>query len=162
MGNLHINFEGSFDWRKMGGSVHSFRASTHGHAAAVRRAIGWLRQVAHPAAIKQDMALKAKGHDPDDGWNPKELSWFAAFEKSPGQQIPTIEGIMRSEVGGFMEGALPPGWVFAVLAFSVGEKGAMSYISNGRRADILAAVKEWVAKMEASDFGTVGEVIPDE
>lgn len=46
--------------------------------------------------------------------------------------------------------ACPPGFGFALLMFDLDSKhGRMNYVSNARRADMLRAMKEFVAKNEA-------------
>lgn len=43
----------------------------------------------------------------------------------------------------------PEGFGFALLMFDIGKPGRMNYISNARRADMLRALKEFVASSEA-------------
>lgn len=53
-----------------------------------------------------------------------------------------------------VDGELPTGYGFVVLAFQFGEaKGReMMYVSNANRQDIVKAMKEWIEKTEKS-FG---------
>jgi hypothetical protein len=41
---------------------------------------------------------------------------------------------------------------FALFVFDFGEKGNLAYVSNAQRADMIAAVKEWLEKQEAGIF----------
>lgn len=47
-----------------------------------------------------------------------------------------------------MSAEMPHGWGFALLLFSHGEHGAMTYISNLSREDVIAAVTEWLVKVK--------------
>lgn len=47
---------------------------------------------------------------------------------------------------------LPDGFGFALLAFEFNREGQLMYISNADRADIVKAMKEWIAKTETT-FG---------
>lgn len=44
----------------------------------------------------------------------------------------------------------PHGCGFALLVFDFGDKGRMNYISNGTREDMIAAMKEFIARSEGS------------
>lgn len=59
-----------------------------------------------------------------------------------------IEGILN-DMGRSIGSGLPAGWGFNLLIFSFGEKGSMFYISNAQRADMLEAMREFIAKQEA-------------
>jgi hypothetical protein len=48
--------------------------------------------------------------------------------------------------------ALPTGAGFALFVFDFGAKGNLAYVSNAKRDDMIAAVKEWLAKQEAGVF----------
>ncbi len=58
------------------------------------------------------------------------------------------------KIGKCVDGLLPNGYGFAVLAFKFGEeKGReMMYVSNSNREDIVKAMKEWIRKTE-NNFG---------
>lgn len=46
---------------------------------------------------------------------------------------------------------LPPGTGFALLAFDLGDKpGRLEYVANGRRADVIKAMREFIAKTETT------------
>lgn len=46
-------------------------------------------------------------------------------------------------------GALPEGIVFTLITYTVGEGGYSAYVSNGHRDDMIKALKETVARLEA-------------
>lgn len=46
---------------------------------------------------------------------------------------------------------------FCLLVFDFGEEGRMNYASNANRHDVVAAMKEFIAKMEGHDWGTHDE-----
>lgn len=53
------------------------------------------------------------------------------------------------EVARTIQVMLPPHTGFALLCFDFGEKqGALEYISNGQREDIVKVMKEFIAKTE--------------
>lgn len=41
---------------------------------------------------------------------------------------------------------VPPGFGFALMVFTLGEHGAMFYISNAQRADMVQAMQEFIRK----------------
>lgn len=45
---------------------------------------------------------------------------------------------------------LPPKTGIVLLAFDFGVAGGLAYISNADRDDVLAVMKEWIAREEAS------------
>lgn len=54
-----------------------------------------------------------------------------------------------NDVGKIIGSVLPPGYGFALLIFGTGESaGRMNYISNANRDDMLAALKELIARFE--------------
>lgn len=54
-----------------------------------------------------------------------------------------------NEIAGVLASALPPGTGFALLVFDLGAThGRMNYISNAERADMLVAMKAFVAADE--------------
>lgn len=50
---------------------------------------------------------------------------------------------------------LPPNTGFVLLAFDLnGKPGSkMEYISNGRREDVIQAMKEWIRNVEQRGYG---------
>ena len=57
-----------------------------------------------------------------------------------------------NSIGRLIGQSLPPGWGFALLVFPFAEgDGRMNYISNGKREDMLTALKELVERMESVD-----------
>ena len=54
-----------------------------------------------------------------------------------------------NEMAKAIEGQLPSGMGFVFCVFDFGEGGFMNYISNSERADMLKAMKEFIAKEEA-------------
>lgn len=38
---------------------------------------------------------------------------------------------------------------FVLMLFDFGDRGTLTYISNAQRADMISAVKEWLARQEA-------------
>lgn len=41
-----------------------------------------------------------------------------------------------------------PGMGIALMIFDFGDKGQLNYISNAERADVIAALKEFIARQE--------------
>lgn len=58
-----------------------------------------------------------------------------------------IERLLK-DIGASIGAALPDGFGFNLLIFNFGEGGATFYISNAQRADMLKAMKEFIAKQE--------------
>lgn len=52
---------------------------------------------------------------------------------------------------------LPPGAGFALLVFDFGPRGFMAYISNAEREDMIRALREQIARLEAGTSATKGE-----
>lgn len=54
-----------------------------------------------------------------------------------------------------VEQNIPNGYGFCLLLFPFGkgEGNRMQYISNANREDIVQAMKEWIKKTEADNFG---------
>lgn len=48
-----------------------------------------------------------------------------------------------------IEGVLPDGVVFTLITYTVGEGGYSAYVSNGHRDDMIASLKETVARLES-------------
>ncbi len=47
-----------------------------------------------------------------------------------------------------IESALPPGHGFALLIFEWGDQGNLSWISNAQRDDMIATMKDFIARHE--------------
>lgn len=62
--------------------------------------------------------------------------------------VEELEEIAR-DVGREIGEAMPPGVGFALLVFDFGSDGTISYISNARREDMIAALKALIVNMEA-------------
>lgn len=56
-----------------------------------------------------------------------------------------LEKLSR-DVGRIIAGALPKGVGFTLLIHDFGEKGNLAYLSNGNREDMLAVMREFIAK----------------
>jgi hypothetical protein len=54
---------------------------------------------------------------------------------------------MLKNIGGLLREACPPGYGFALLVFTF-EPGAMFYTANAERADMVKAMREFIAKFE--------------
>lgn len=64
---------------------------------------------------------------------------------------PMDEEIRRvaNDIGARIGSALPPNYGFALLIFGTGEsEGRMNYISNADRDEMVAALKELIARFE--------------
>lgn len=62
--------------------------------------------------------------------------------------------IKLKEIGELIGTQLPPGWGFTLLLFDFNNpKGAMFYISNGQRDDVVAMMKEFIKMKEDEDAG---------
>lgn len=55
------------------------------------------------------------------------------------------------EIGKLIGGKMPPGYGFSLLIFKFGKGGGMFYISDAQRADMLKAMKEFIANAEADN-----------
>lgn len=64
---------------------------------------------------------------------------------------PEVAEVMK-DIGHILAGAIKEcgggGYGFALLVFSFGDFGRMNYISNAERPDMLAALKEFIARAE--------------
>lgn len=58
-----------------------------------------------------------------------------------------IENLLK-RLGENIGSRLPKGWGFALNLFSFGPNGAMFYISNANRRDMVAALRECIKKIE--------------
>lgn len=52
-------------------------------------------------------------------------------------------------IAGAIDAGLPEGMGFGLFLFEFGPGGAMFWLSNADRADIVASLKEWITKQEA-------------
>ena len=50
------------------------------------------------------------------------------------------------DLAGMIKARLPDGYVFILLATSIGEGGRTVYTSNARREDAINLLKEWLIK----------------
>ena len=56
---------------------------------------------------------------------------------------------VSNDIGRLIGGVLPPEYGFALLVFGLNDApGRMNYISNANREDMLAALKELIARFE--------------
>lgn len=53
------------------------------------------------------------------------------------------------DISAAIDAGLPEGMGFGLFLFEFGPGGAMFWMSNAQRADIVASLKEWIAKQEA-------------
>jgi len=72
--------------------------------------------------------------------------------------MPERATLLRAEeearrIGRALKAAMPPGWGFTLLLLSYGEDGFATYLSSCDRADMIAALKELVKKLEADPAG---------
>lgn len=58
---------------------------------------------------------------------------------------PEVKASLRA-IGKIIGEALPNGWGFALLVFTFGEDGTMTYMSNAHREDMLKAMQEFLRK----------------
>lgn len=61
-----------------------------------------------------------------------------------------------AEIGTFIASVLPHGVGFALLVYDFGEKGNLGYVSNGKREDMLKAMREFIEKNERGESSAVG------
>jgi hypothetical protein len=53
---------------------------------------------------------------------------------------------IAKDIGRIIAGQLPDGWGFTLLLFTFGPGGALSYISNADRSDMLLTMKEFITR----------------
>jgi hypothetical protein len=53
---------------------------------------------------------------------------------------------VAKDIGRIIAGQLPAGWGFTLLLFTFGPGGALSYISNADRSDMLLTMKEFIRR----------------
>lgn len=70
--------------------------------------------------------------------------------------LPAIEESAR-RLATTLSGCLPDDIGFTLWLWSKGDAGHLTYISNGQREDMIAAVKEWLARMEGRAVASVAE-----
>lgn len=71
----------------------------------------------------------------------------------PSDHGPMEEAIRKqsNDIGKIIGGVLPHGYGFALLIFGTDTtEGRMNYISNAKREDMLAALKELIARFEGN------------
>jgi hypothetical protein len=63
-------------------------------------------------------------------------------------QVPVPEEIadILRRTGRVFKASMPEGWGFAMLVFSYGEGGTLSYISSAERDDVVKVMREFIAK----------------
>jgi len=68
------------------------------------------------------------------------------------EQQAYTESVMQ-ELARFVDGELPEGWVFVILAFPFGgEPGArVNYVSSANRDDMIRAMKEFLERNESGE-----------
>lgn len=66
------------------------------------------------------------------------------------EKLTTLENLCR-DIGGVIQGAIPAqsGVGFALLLFDFGEAGHLTYVSNAQRADMIKALYECIANLQA-------------
>lgn len=57
--------------------------------------------------------------------------------------------VRAKNLGRHLHAQMPEGWGFALILFSFGEGGFSTYISDANRADMIAALKECIEKLES-------------
>lgn len=154
MGILKLFTHGSFLPRLDRG--HS--AEEYGHAAAVRDGIKTLRGFLR-YAVAQDAKLRAAGHGPSKGWRQAERLLMDLHDRGdPREGVPILELIAR-DLAPALEDSHPPGWGFALISFSYGPDGAISFISNAQRADMVKALRSLLNRWEEGRMGSKGESV---
>ena len=73
------------------------------------------------------------------------------------QEFPEVERAAQ-EVAQRIGGAFPPGWGFALLAFSFGERGYLTHVSNCNRQDLVRVLRETADVLEAGKDAPPGVV----
>lgn len=59
--------------------------------------------------------------------------------------------VVARDIGRKLTDAMPPGWGFALVLFTFGEGGFLTYMSNAQRADMVKALRECADKIETGD-----------
>lgn len=62
-------------------------------------------------------------------------------------EMPEAVKVILKDIGASLGGCMPAGWGFALLMFTYGEGGAMSWISSAQRADMCSALEEMLFKL---------------
>ena len=57
-------------------------------------------------------------------------------------------------IGKVLKDAMPPGIGFALVLFSFGSDGWLTYLSNGEREDMIKCLEETLQKIKTSPHGT--------
>lgn len=114
-------------------------------------ALGELRKMINPMADESKLAYGREAARLLASAN----TIFAALEDyrdpetgeiSPDLQ-PEVDEVMRSLAQALTEMLAPHG--FALLVFSFGEDSMLNYISNAQREDMIAVMREFIARQEA-------------
>lgn len=66
-----------------------------------------------------------------------------AFRLSLETEMRRVAELVRDE--------LPDGLGFALFLFPLGTKGNVAYMSNGRREDMIATIKDWLKHTEKAN-----------
>lgn len=87
----------------------------------------------------------------DDKSDPRSPPDFGEG-KTPPARLEDAENTIR-DLGKTIRSAMPRGWGFSLQlwSFDGGEKGAMTYISNCERGDMIKALKEFTSKLESGE-----------
>lgn len=73
------------------------------------------------------------------------------------QEFPHVERAAQ-EVAQRIGGAFPPGWGFALLAFSYGEGGYLTHVSSCEREDLIKVLRETADVLERGGMSPPGVV----
>lgn len=57
----------------------------------------------------------------------------------------------KQRIAKALDSDLPPGWLFYIALYSMGEKPLMTWISNANRKDLLDALREFIKRFEANE-----------
>lgn len=67
------------------------------------------------------------------------------------ERNPEIEALLK-DLGHMLGDKCPPGWGFCLQLFTFGPGGALFYISNAQRADMLNTMKEFLRMHGETDL----------
>jgi hypothetical protein len=70
-----------------------------------------------------------------------------ALHKIDPHEYPGLE-TLAAQVSNRIAAALPPDVGFALFTFHWGKDGGISYTSNAKREDMVAAIREWLDAQE--------------
>jgi len=73
---------------------------------------------------------------------------IAAVPDPPRFTVPDKDGITEilREIGARVKETLPRGWGFVLLLFEFGENGALFYLADASRADVIRVMREFIAR----------------